>query len=137
MRHARSAKRLSRHSASIVLAKRGPPETAVSTIENETQKASEWLDDFDGHDILGADVLEDLKTKCGTDFGIKPISKAEMQKQLDDEGRGGYLNGDGPYIPALWIAEHIANHLIGYTPMAFGRGTSFRQCVSALKKAGH
>lgn len=101
------------------------------------KKPSEWLDDFDGHDILGADVLENLKTEVGDDFGIVPYSKAEMQKQLDTEGRGGYLNGDGPYIPALDIAEVICNKLIGRVSMKFGRGSSFRECVAMLKAAGH
>ena len=101
------------------------------------QKVSEWLDDFEGHDILSADVLVDLKEKTGEDFGLSPYSKAEMTAMLENEGRGGYLNGDGPYIPALDIAELAAHQLIGYASIKFGRGSSFRDCVAALKKAGH
>lgn len=99
------------------------------------KKVSEWLDDFEGHDICGAEVLANLKDEVGDDYGIEPVSKADMQKELDAEGRGGYLNGDGPYIPMLWIAEAVARKHDIYSDK-FGRGSAFRDLVGKLKAAG-
>jgi len=99
------------------------------------KKVSEWLSDFDGHDICGADVLVNMKKEVGDDYGIKPISKADMQKELDAEGRGGYLNGDGPYIPILWITETVARKHDIHSEK-FGRGSAHRDLVAKLKAAG-
>lgn len=103
--------------------------------EKAQKKVSEWLSDFDGHDICGADVLVNMKEEVGDDYGIEPISKADMQKQLDAEGRGGYLNGEGPYIPMLWIAEAVGRKHDIYNTK-FGRGSGYREIVGKLKAAG-
>ena len=100
------------------------------------KKVSEWLDDFDGHDICGANVLDNLREEVGNDFGFEPISKADMQKELDAEGRGGYLNGDGPYVPILWLIESITRKLDIHSDK-FGRGSRYRDLVGKLKAAGH
>ena len=99
------------------------------------KKPSEWLSDFDGHDILGAAVLDDLKKEVGDDFGIKPISMAEMKKLLEAEGRGGSLYGEGDVIPALWIAETIGRRYDVYNTK-FGRGSGYREIIRGLREKG-
>ena len=108
------------------------PEEPITTV-----KLTEWLGKFDGHGILGADSLEDMRTSTGADpeHRLQPINKRDMQRILDREGRGGHLSGDGPYMPVLWIAEHFAREK-GIDSPAAGRGFRFRHLVERLAELG-
>jgi hypothetical protein len=103
-------------------------------------KISEWLGQMDGHDIMGrADAMADFEESTGLVPDSWPsYSKEDMQRQIDqDTGKaGGYLEGDGPYVPVLDLSNGLAISLADYYSQKWGRGSRHRDNVEALKEAG-
>lgn len=105
-------------------------------------RVSEWLGQMDGHDILGrADAVKDFEAATGQTTEDWPsYSKEVMQRMIDrDTGKaGGYLEGTGPFVPVLDLAETFARRWAkGYMSNKMGRGSKYRDLVTAIKQAGY
>ena len=108
------------------------------TTMSEKRLVSEWLSDYDGHDILTCDdAAQAFEKETGYDpSGWPRITAADMRRALEAEGRGGYLNGDTDVVAALDLSDKYASELAKYYSPKMGRGFRHRDNIRALKEAG-
>lgn len=103
-------------------------------------KLSEWLGQMDGHDIMDrAEAIQDFEKQTGQVADDWPLySKESIQAMLDAEtGKaGGYIQGEGPFTPALDLSDRYARDLANHHSWKIGRGSRHRDNVKAIKDAG-
>lgn len=99
-------------------------------------KPTELLADIDSHGIYDAKMLE----RCNFDTSKVPtFTVPQTIKSIKARGLGGELSPahtkDTRLIYGWTTAEALASSYISFSSTAFGRGTVFRQCFTALKGA--
>lgn len=107
------------------------------------KQVSEWLAEFGTHDIHDhAAVTANFKEETGEDAPWhEGWTKAEMQRAIDQRGKGGTLSGsdDMKFISTLDMAEALATKYVGsdYYHGKMGMGFAVRECTQAIREAGH
>jgi hypothetical protein len=103
------------------------------------QKISEWLNECGSHDIYHADKIGEDFTECTGEQPCWPVhSRKQTAAAIEARGLGGNLKEeDVPLCYGYEMAEALAYKIAKFQSNKMGRGSLFRDCVSALAKAGH
>jgi hypothetical protein len=104
------------------------------------QSISEWLSELDGHSIYDSAKLKtDFEKHTGQKAPDWPeYTPQQTRATMQARGLGGTHNNPTG-AKECWgytLAAHLASKLANYSSPAMGRGRSFWDCVSAIKKAG-
>ncbi len=107
------------------------------------KKVSEWLNELGTHSILNCkESKEDFFKETGE---VAPwfdgYSRSEMQKQIEDRGKGGSLGGinDGKkLIGSCDVAQACYDKYSGDEEAGskYGMGSQFREYVDAISRNG-
>ncbi len=107
------------------------------------KKISEWLSGFDGHDAIDVEMArEDFEKETGETW--PPYLKGTPAKKELAEGKKHFKglqswNGlpTAHILAGYQVAQALAGEVLdGFYPKCEGRGSRFRECIEALRKAG-
>jgi hypothetical protein len=105
------------------------------------KKISEWLNELDGHGIYEAvPMAKEFTEETGETPDVWPIhTTKQTRKIMRDRGLGGTLDAkfDSQLVYGYELAATLARkYANGYRSRYIGRGSSFRDCVEAIREAG-
>ncbi len=108
-------------------------------MDNEKIKISKWLSQsVDSHGIYDAELLaQNFYQRTGEKAFWSSYSVAETKRALKQRGLGGEVKGKGRVVYGYSLADDLASHYLpDYRCDKFGRGSQFREALSALFQAG-
>jgi hypothetical protein len=107
------------------------------------KKISEWLSDYDGHCGLHAEAAKvEFEKETGKRWPEhlkgQPVQKLLKQGRKDPKGLHVWNGPKDAHVLGGWqVAASLAAHYAkGYSSPSLGRGSEFRDCLEALRKAG-
>jgi hypothetical protein len=104
-------------------------------------KISEWLEQFDSHDIIASqEAKDDFQKETGKAPVWPEYSRKQIRQAIADRGLGGHVTV-GPMqtkMANLWeVAEALATRYANFGGSPYeGRGRRFRAAIEALRLAG-
>ncbi len=107
------------------------------------KKISEWLSGFDGHDAVDVEAARvDFEKATGETWPLY-LKGRPVQKELADGKKSfkGLQTWNGSpaanIVAGYQVAQALTDQFLeGFYPKCEGRGSRFRECIEALRKAG-